>query len=429
MYGAVVDPENQGGLPSMATTSREANRGRSKVGLLVAVAIAAMGLVVLVTSPSSPVQNMFLTLEEVDEDKGSKNSNPVGVPGKHALLKRPREVDGVDIEELFAEPEQGEVGQHGLEKRPRDVTASIQSPPLPVSNEDLTGSKPTPSPFFPSVPPTLIVEEAMPNADLTGNKPTPSPFFPSVPPTLIIDEPVSPWKEYTDSASGRVYWYNKETKVSTWERPDQELEQLAAKEVKTVDETEPELECLAANAECTEDADCCDTDCNHEGICKNREDEELAAKEEEEVECLAANAECTEDADCCDTDCNHEGICKNREDEELAAKEEEEVECLAANAECTEDADCCDTDCNHEGICKNREDEELAAAKEEEVECLAANAECTEDADCCDTDCNHEGICKNREDLWVQYTDRNSGKVFWYNKETKESSWTKPEGI
>jgi len=385
MYGAVVDPENQGGLPSMATTSREANRGRSKVGLLVAVAIAAMGLVVLVTSPSSPVQNMFLTLEEVDEDKGSKNSNPVGVPGKHALLKRPREVDGVDIEELFAEPEQGEVGQHGLEKRPRDVTASIQSPPLPVSNEDLTGSKPTPSPFFPSVPPTLIVEEAMPNADLTGNKPTPSPFFPSVPPTLIIDEPVSPWKEYTDSASGRVYWYNKETKVSTWERPDQELEQLAAKEVKTVDETEPELECLAANAECTEDADCCDTDCNHEGICKNREDEELAAKEEE-VECLAANAECTEDADCCDTDCNHEGICKNREDEELAAKEEE-------------------------------------------VECLAANAECTEDADCCDTDCNHEGICKNREDLWVQYTDRNSGKVFWYNKETKESSWTKPEGI
>eukprot|EP00824_Muranothrix_gubernata_P023151 TRINITY_DN5982_c0_g1_i3.p1 TRINITY_DN5982_c0_g1~~TRINITY_DN5982_c0_g1_i3.p1 ORF type:complete len:696 (+),score=120.04 TRINITY_DN5982_c0_g1_i3:185-2272(+) len=109
--------------------------------------------------------------------------------------------------------------------RPASTTVTVSLPHrLSATDDDIPPSPDGPPPFVPEglmppPPPLLTVPEAAPVST------SPQPTAPSSQPPLVAGAPpVAPekpdqWREVLDKRSGKVYFYNRRTRKTTWQRP------------------------------------------------------------------------------------------------------------------------------------------------------------------------------------------------------------------
>mmetsp|Transcript_17263 Transcript_17263/g.26933 ORF Transcript_17263/g.26933 Transcript_17263/m.26933 type:complete len:908 (-) Transcript_17263:209-2932(-) len=283
MYQAVdPDPEIQvlgaevlaGSRASLTATGRRSR----KFGVLVALTTAALALIVVFVAPlasSSKRSSVFQLFEEqvydqnsealtaanvLDEANQTKTKIP-GVPGKHALAKRPRGDSGAEVVETVPEDEPVVDEATAVEGADEGVKTVPEDDPV-VDEATAVGEEPANEPVNDEG------DEAKDDQSMDAESP-------------VVQASPSPWKQYSDPASGNIFWYNEITKVSQWEAPTQEEESTADQATKKIEGETGATVSAAVEADEEAVAQEMDSTADVAVINEGEEETEVAAAEED----------------------------------------------------------------------------------------------------------------------------------------------------
>jgi len=217
----------------------------------------------------------------LDEANQTKTKIP-GVPGKHALAKRPRGDSGAEVVETVPEDEPAVdeatavEGAEVVETVPEDEPAVDEA--TAVEGAEVVETVPEDEPAVDEA--TAVGEEpANEPVNDEGDEAKDDQSMDAESP--VVQASPSPWKQYSDPASGNIFWYNEITKVSQWEAPTQEEESTADQATKKIEGETGATVSAAVEADEEAVAQEMDSTADVAVINEGEEETEVAAAEED----------------------------------------------------------------------------------------------------------------------------------------------------
>jgi len=232
---------------------------------------------------------------------------------------------------------------------------------------------------------------------------------------------VEGWAEYTDPSSGKVYYYNSVTKVSTWEKPLELMEEAEQpqQEGSNASADVEEIVSLKASHSASKASKASKDSFETEFMTPAEEEEPIAAAEEAEEEPVAVVAE-------------EENAAELEEEAAVAVADESKVYTINMPLDREEPPTLGITN-SFKGDWLQFKNPEVHHGKAFWYNWVTGEST-YEQPQVLRGEGNHRGGASADEEggrrklssEWAEFTDPASGKIYYYNSVTKVSSWEKP---